>query len=77
MLCISCQLAPVMGAARCALKGACQGHTAAKYGNSLDGRVDLDILGRRRRLRPSCHLECSFPFSCSMRSKGLWKDSLL
>lgn len=64
MLCMSCQLAPRVC---CALKRAWKGRTAAKYRNALDGRVDLDILWGRRRLRPSCHLESFFPFPCNMQ----------
>lgn len=52
----------------CALKGAWQSRTTAKHGNALDGRVDLDILGGRRRLRPSCHFECLISLSSNMRS---------
>lgn len=77
----------VMSACSCdghrALKRACQSRTTAKNGNALDGLVDLDILGRRRRLRSSRHFECFFPLSCNMRSiirvlrGNPWKGSSL
>lgn len=78
MLCMSCQLALMVC---CALKGAWQGRTTAKYRNALDRRVDLDILWGRRRLRPGCHLECFFPFPCNTQSTVavsrvvLWREN--